>query len=240
MRSLPAARMSPIVLPEWCQCQTSRIDADVRTAVLRKRDGLRQIPDERRRRRPAGSCHPELLHAEKLDAETYVRFLKHLRDGRESISDRLSELVLRNRARRRKHHHHLLTADRRAKRRVVCQLGQRLIEGRLLAAERQRPRHREVRDRWFDLELGKQRLRGVETGRFRRTEIPVHSAEPDLRGQPCLVGAAHASRDRAVQRHKHRVGGRRRPRACEHGARERGAFEKVTATETHWYSLTRR
>src|SRR4029079_16890648 len=107
-----------------------------------------------------------------LDAETYVRFLQHLRDGRESISYRLPELVPWNGARRWKHHHHLLAADRRAKRRIVCQLGQRLIEHRLLAAERQRPCHREVRDRWFDLELGKQRLRGVETEWFFRAHTP--------------------------------------------------------------------
>src|SRR6185503_4352065 len=87
-------------------------DTDVRSAVLREGNSLRQIPDERMRRRTVRSLSSELLHTEEFDSKADVRFLQHLGNGGETIACDLALFLLWQRGARRQDDHHPVASDR--------------------------------------------------------------------------------------------------------------------------------
>ena len=77
-----------------------------------------------------------------------------------------------------------------------------------------------------------------DSGFPRRAEVPVDAAVAELRGEPRLVGAAHARRQRPVERHEHSVGGPRGAGGEEQRRRRRGAFEELAAGDHGLHAIS--
>src|SRR5262249_9014717 len=123
----------------------------------------------------------------------------------------------------------------RAESGIVGEPPERVPEGPALAAEGQRPLHREIRDGWLDPKLGEEGSGLLETFSLRGTDAPVDTAITDARGEPGQFRPADvlACGEGAVERHEHSAGTRRReggPGGADRQAQSsRGALQKVPA-----------
>ena len=137
---------------------------------------------------------------------------------------------------RGQHHHHLSAAHGRHERRILRKTLEPLPEFRCLAAERQRARHRQVRDGRLDFELGEECLGRVDAGRLRWTKVPIHAAEPELCRKSRLVDATDFRCQRAVEGDEHAallLGRGERSGECRQCACAGGTPQEIATGHNH-------
>lgn len=163
----------------------------IRSAVLRECEHLVITPDELVRRSLA---QMDRRHA--LQREPHAVLPEHIRNRPKSRQIDPAQFVLRRFRRRHDVRPHARASNRPRKASGFVEFGESLLKCRVILAKL----NRQTDNRGLQTQLRKQRLRGIQTGLHRGSEIHVHAEISRLCRELRKLGPGHTSdREGAVQ-----------------------------------------